>query len=52
VLVAATNWYLILCSVMMVVQYFIERHFAKGYGRTERARLRLRAMNAETGGRV
>jgi polar amino acid transport system permease protein len=52
VLVAACLWYLILCSVMMVVQYFIERYFAKGYGRAEQARLRLRGMTAHTGGPV
>jgi polar amino acid transport system permease protein len=50
VLVAACLWYLVLCSVMMVVQYYIERHFSKGYGRAERARLRLRGMAAEAGG--
>lgn len=50
VLVAACLWYLILCSVMMVIQYFIERYFARGYGRAERARLRLRTIAAETGG--
>jgi polar amino acid transport system permease protein len=50
VLVAACLWYLVLCSVMMVVQYFIERYFAKGYGTAERARLRLRGLSAETGG--
>jgi polar amino acid transport system permease protein len=52
VLVAACLWYLILCSAMMVVQYFIERYFAKGYGSAERARLRLRGVTAETGGRL
>jgi polar amino acid transport system permease protein len=51
-LVAACLWYLILCSVMMVIQYYIERYFAKGYGSAERARLRLRGMTAETGGSV
>jgi polar amino acid transport system permease protein len=32
VLVAACLWYLILCSVMMVVQYYVERYFSRGYG--------------------
>ncbi len=50
VLVAACLWYLVLCSVMMVIQYYIERHFARGYGRAERAKLRLRGMAAEAGG--
>ncbi|ROP29138.1 amino acid ABC transporter permease [Couchioplanes caeruleus] len=49
VLVAACLWYLILCSVLMVVQFFVERHFGRGYGATDRAKLRLRAVAAEQG---
>ena len=52
VLVAALLWYLIICSVLMVVQYFVERHFGKGYGTTGRARQRLRDIGVEQGGRV
>ncbi|MCW3817002.1 amino acid ABC transporter permease [Micromonospora sp. DR5-3] len=48
--VAAVFWYLFLTSILLVGQYFLERHFAKGYGRTERARIRLRTIAAETGG--
>jgi polar amino acid transport system permease protein len=50
VLVAACLWYLILCSVLMVVQYFVERHFGRGYGTTGRARQRIRDLSAEQGG--
>ena len=50
VLVAACLWYLVLCSVLMVVQYFVERHFGKGYGTTGRARQRLRNIAVEQGG--
>lgn len=32
VLVAACLWYLILCSILMVVQYYVERYFSRGYG--------------------
>jgi len=32
VLVAACLWYLILCSVLMVIQYYVERYFSRGYG--------------------
>jgi polar amino acid transport system permease protein len=49
VLVAACLWYLVMCSVMMVVQYFVERHFGRGYGQAGRARLRLRDLSAEKG---
>ncbi|MBM7078133.1 MULTISPECIES: amino acid ABC transporter permease [Micromonospora] len=48
--VAACLWYLFLTSILLVGQYFLERHFGKGYGPAGRARLRLRAMAAETGG--
>jgi polar amino acid transport system permease protein len=52
VLVAACLWYLILCSVLMVVQYFVERHFGRGYGTAGRARQRLRGLAVEQGGRI
>jgi polar amino acid transport system permease protein len=40
VLIAACLWYLIICSVLMIAQYFVERHFGKGYGATRRSRRR------------
>ncbi|MGK5672601.1 amino acid ABC transporter permease [Micromonospora sp. URMC 106] len=49
-LVAATIWYLLLTSVLLVGQYYLERHFAKGVGRSGRARTRLRGIAAESGG--
>jgi polar amino acid transport system permease protein len=52
VLVAAVIWYLIICSILMVGQYFVERHFSKGYGSTGRARQRLRDIQVEASGRV
>jgi polar amino acid transport system permease protein len=52
VLVAAVIWYLILCTVLMVGQYFLERHFGKGYGATGRARQKLRDIGAEQSGRI
>jgi polar amino acid transport system permease protein len=52
VLVAACLWYLIICSVLMVGQYFIERHFSRGYGTTTRARQRLRDIGVEQGGAI
>jgi polar amino acid transport system permease protein len=47
--VAACLWYLFLTSILLVGQYFIERYFSRGYGRTERARARLRSIAAEHG---
>jgi polar amino acid transport system permease protein len=52
VLVAAVIWYLLLCSVLMVAQFFVERHFSRGYGSTGRARQRLRDIQVEQTGRI
>jgi polar amino acid transport system permease protein len=52
VLVGAVIWYLIICSILMVGQYFVERHFGKGYGSAGRARQRVRDVQAEQGGRI
>jgi polar amino acid transport system permease protein len=52
VLVAALLWYLILCSVLMIGQFFVERHFGRGYGTTGRARQRLRDLQVEQTGRI
>ncbi|GIF21272.1 ABC transporter permease [Paractinoplanes tereljensis] len=49
VLVAAVIWYLIICTVLMVAQYFVERHFGRGYGTAGQARQRLRNIQAEQG---
>ncbi|MEV6599538.1 amino acid ABC transporter permease [Actinoplanes sp. NPDC051346] len=50
VLIAAVLWYLIICSVLMVVQFFVERHFSKGYGAAGKAQQKLAGIAAETGG--
>ncbi|MEV6846776.1 amino acid ABC transporter permease [Actinoplanes sp. NPDC051411] len=52
VLVAALLWYLILCSILMIGQFFVERHFGRGYGTTGQARQRLRDIQVEQTGRV
>jgi polar amino acid transport system permease protein len=52
VLVAALLWYLILCSILMIGQFFVERHFGRGYGSTGRARQRLRDLQVEQTGRI
>ncbi|WP_252975932.1 amino acid ABC transporter permease [Janibacter melonis] len=33
-LVAATMWYLVITTVLMIGQYYLERHFGRGYGAT------------------
>ncbi|HLS41610.1 MAG TPA: amino acid ABC transporter permease [Ornithinicoccus sp.] len=37
VLVAACLWYLIICTVLMIGQYYLERYFNRGYGGRTRA---------------
>jgi polar amino acid transport system permease protein len=40
-----------LTSVLLIGQYFIERHFSRGYGQQGRARMKLRGLTAEQGGK-
>jgi polar amino acid transport system permease protein len=49
VLVAACLWYLILCSILMVVQYYVERYFSRGYGaaRGKPARVEITGVSYE-----
>jgi len=49
-LVVGCLWYLFLTSVLMVVQYFVERHFSRGYGAVGRAQIRLQALSTGQGG--
>ncbi|MFI0483170.1 amino acid ABC transporter permease [Actinomadura sp. 9N215] len=49
-LVAACVWYLILTSFLLVGQYFIERHFARGSGVSKEKRAGLRALGFGSGG--
>ncbi|NUR31806.1 MAG: amino acid ABC transporter permease [Catenulispora sp.] len=49
--VAACLWYLAIVSVLLVGQYYLERHFARGH-RTEQARIRLSGIAGEQGGVV
>ncbi|XVQ12913.1 amino acid ABC transporter permease [Spirillospora sp. CA-255316] len=48
-LVAACIWYLILTSFLLVAQYYIERHFARGAAATGRPRRRDRVRTAPAG---
>jgi polar amino acid transport system permease protein len=49
-LVAACLWYLFLSSILMVVQYFVERHFSRGYGARASLALRIRGRLIASGG--
>jgi polar amino acid transport system permease protein len=46
-LIAACCWYLFLTSFLMVGQYYLERHFAKGVSPTGKAKFRLRSLRSE-----
>jgi polar amino acid transport system permease protein len=48
-LVAATLWYLIICSVLMIAQSYLERHFGRGFGEPRPANKRF-ARGAGMGG--
>jgi polar amino acid transport system permease protein len=47
--VAACLWYLFLTSILLVGQYFLEKRFSRGYGTSQRARMKLRDLGAEHG---
>lgn len=49
-LIVAVIWYLIMTSVLYVVQYFIERRYGRGFSRAEQASMRERWL-ALGGGR-
>jgi polar amino acid transport system permease protein len=42
--VAACLWYLLLTSVLLVGQYFLERHFSRGYGRSSGGGFRVAGL--------
>lgn len=48
-LVAAMLWYLFLVSILLVGQYFLEKRFSRGYGRTAKAKMKLEGLAAEHG---
>ncbi|PZS25109.1 MAG: ABC transporter permease [Pseudonocardiales bacterium] len=49
-LLVASTWYLAVTSVLMIGQYFLEKHYAKGASRTMTAR-QLRALASAMGNR-
>lgn len=49
-LIVASIWYLVMTSVLYVGQYFIERHFGRGFTRAERATMRARWLGMGRGG--
>lgn len=48
--VAVTAWYLILCSVLMVGQSFLERRFGRGFGTATNGNLKARLLTLRGGG--
>jgi polar amino acid transport system permease protein len=49
-LIVASIWYLVMTSVLYVGQYFIERHYGRGFSRAERATMRGRWLGMGRGG--
>jgi polar amino acid transport system permease protein len=50
-LIVASIWYLVLTSVLYVVQYFIERRYGRGFSRAEQATMRERWLTFGSGRR-
>jgi polar amino acid transport system permease protein len=48
-LIVASIWYLVMTSVLYVGQYFIERHFGRGFSRAQRATMRERWLSFGSG---
>jgi polar amino acid transport system permease protein len=49
-LIVASIWYLVMTSVLYVGQYFIERHYGRGFSRAQRATMRERWIGMGRGG--
>jgi len=49
--IAASLWYLVIVSFLLVGQYYLERYYARGH-KTEQARIRLQGIAGEQGGAV
>jgi polar amino acid transport system permease protein len=49
-LIVISIWYLVMTSVLYVGQYFIERHYGRGFTRAERATMRERWIGVGRGG--
>jgi polar amino acid transport system permease protein len=48
-LIVASIWYLVLTSIAYVFQYFIERHFGRGFSRAEQRRSKLLRLSVRSG---
>lgn len=48
--VAATLWYLIICSILMVGQYYLEKRFGRGFGTAPQRKARMLSFKAGAGG--
>jgi polar amino acid transport system permease protein len=49
-LIVASIWYIAMTSVLYVGQFFIERHFGRGFSRAEQATMRSRWLGMGRGG--
>jgi polar amino acid transport system permease protein len=52
VLTGAVIWYLIICSILMIAQFYVERYFSRGYGQSGRGQARVRDIGVEHSGRM
>jgi polar amino acid transport system permease protein len=49
-LIVASLWYLVLTSIAYVGQYFVERHYGRGFSRAQQASMRARWLGLGRGG--
>ena len=49
-LVASTAWYLLICSILMVGQFYLERYFGRGFGQKRAPKASRAARPAGAGG--
>jgi polar amino acid transport system permease protein len=50
--VAACMWYLILVSVLLVGQHYLEKYYARGTSTADRAKVKLEGLAGEQGGKL
>ncbi|MDE9365896.1 amino acid ABC transporter permease [Luteipulveratus sp. YIM 133132] len=48
--VAGFAWYLVICTILMIGQYFLERRFGRGFGTTAPGRTRMLGLGSREGG--
>jgi polar amino acid transport system permease protein len=51
-LVAACLWYLFMVSILMLIQFYVERYFSRGFGQSGRAREHVQNLGVQQNGSI